>query len=329
MRERRLRELHREWSGGKRAASDMLKLTAGEHLRDEADYSPAESLIFGKLVGELLDRAGLLDRFAFAREIAALRHTPASVVTRLLDDDHLVASCVIEHAPFSDLELLKLIGARDCERVHCAIARRPALSETITDVLIGKGRPEVLTAIAGNRGARLSRASLEMLCDTAVRQSAMGKALAKRPDLPAHISGVLNRRLEVRHLVHATLSDEEIIELVIGGDEEAEEVAIAWRSPLSITITDFLIGRGRPRVLLTIAGNVGARISSGGFEVLAAIATDHAEMDEALARRSDLPAEIARHLHRRLGERMRARIAELVARDLARGRRPFVLRQQA
>lgn len=329
MRERRLRELHREWSAGKRAASDILKLAAGEHVRDESEYSAAEGKVFATLVSDLLERAGLLDRFAFAREIAALRHTPASVIARLLEDDHLIASCVIENAPFSDLELLKLIGSRDCERVHCAIARRSALSETITDVLVGKGRPEVMTAIAGNRGARLSQASLEMLCDTAVRQSAMGKALAKRPDLPAHISGVLNRRIEVRHLVHASLSDDELIDMVTVGDAESEEVAIAWRSPLSMVITDFLIGRGRPRVLLTIAGNVGAKISSNGFDVLASIATDHSEMDDALARRGDLPTEIARHLHRRLGERMRARIAELVARDLSRGRRPFVLRQPA
>ncbi|NLH79849.1 MAG: DUF2336 domain-containing protein, partial [Phyllobacteriaceae bacterium] len=85
--------------------------------------------------------------------------------------------------------------------------------------------------------------------------------------------------------------------------------------------------RGRPRVLLTVAGNVGARISRRGFDALSAVATAQADMDEALARRSDLPVEIARNLYRRIGERMQARLDELIARDLARGRRPYVLRQ--
>lgn len=327
MREKRLRELYREGTGGSRPAPEMLKRLAELHGRDTTELTPVESQIFNKLSIALLDKAGLLDRFAFARDVAPLPHTPQTVIARLLDDDHLVASSVIEHAPFTDLELLKLIATRDGERVHGAIARRAQVSETISDVLIGKGRPEVLTALAGNKGAKLSRASLEMLCDTAVRQSAMGKALARRSDLPPQVASLLNRRLEARELVHAVLSDEDLIGMVVGTDKEAEEVAIAWRSPLSIQMTDFLIDRGRPRVLLTIAGNVGAKISARGFDVLSSIATDHSEMDEALARRGDLPTAIARHLHRRLGERMRARIDELVARDLGRGRRTFVLRQ--
>lgn len=326
MREKRLRELYREGTSGTKPAADVLKLLAEAHGRDTSELTPAESQIFSKLSLILLDKVGLLDRFAFARDVAALAHTPQTVITRLLDDDHLVASSVIEHAPFSDLELLKLITTRDTERVHTAIARRAQVSETISDVLIGKGRPEVLTAIASNKGAKLSRASLEMLCDTAVRQSAMGKALARRPDLPPQVASMLNRRIEARALVHAALSDDDLIGMVVSNDKEAEEVAIAWRSPLSETMTDFLIDRGRPRVLLTIAGNVGAKISSRGFDVLSTIAADHSEMDEALARRADLPTAIARNLFRRLGERMRARIDELVARDLARGRRAFVLR---
>lgn len=327
MREKRLRELYREQTGGRTSAPEMLKRLAEVHGTDTGELRPTESQIFTKLALVLLDQAGLLDRFAFARDVAALPHTPQSVIVRLLDDDHLVASSVIERAPFSDLELLKLIATRDTERVHSAIARRSDVSEMISDVLIGKGRPEVLTALAGNAGAKLSRASLEMLCDTAVRQSAMGKALARRSDLPPQVASMLNRGIEARALVHAELSDDDLIALVISNDKESEEVAIAWRSPLSLPMTDFLIARGRPRVLLILAGNVGAKISPRGFDLLSAIATDHADMDEALARRGDLPNSIARNLHRRIGERMRERIDALIARDLARGRRPFVLRQ--
>jgi len=327
MREPRLRELLRDATGGARPAAEQLRRLADEHARDASDLSPTESQIFSKLATTLLDKAGLLDRFAFARDVAPQRNTPKTVIDRLLADDHLVASSVVEHAPFADLELMKLIGTRDDGRIHCAIARRETVSETITDVLIAKGRPDVLTALAGNGGAKLSPSSLEMLCDTAVRQSLLGKALARRKDLPPQVAAMLNRRMEARHLVHAELSDGDLIDIVVAGDKEDAEVAIAWRSPLSITVTDFLIERGRPRVLLTVAGNVGAQISRRGFDVLSGVATAQTDMDEALARRSDLPVEIARNLYRRIGERMQARLDELIARDLARGRRPYVLRQ--
>ncbi|NLH80199.1 MAG: DUF2336 domain-containing protein, partial [Phyllobacteriaceae bacterium] len=241
MREQRLRALLRETTNGPRSVAEQLRRLAAEHAQDTSELTPTESQIFAKLATALLDKAGLLDRFAFARDVAPQRNTPRSVIERLLADDHLVASSVVEHAPFADLDLLKLIGSRDDSRIHCAIARREGVSETITDVLIGKGRPDVLTALAGNAGAKLSPSSLEMLCDTAVRQSLLGKALARRKDLPPQVAAMLNRRLEARHLVHAELSDGDLIDLVETADKEDAEVAIAWRSPLSIVVTDFLI----------------------------------------------------------------------------------------
>lgn len=328
MRERRLRDLYRDWTGGQRPHPELLKRLAEELMRHDGAMTSPEAQIFSKLALALLEKVGLLDRFAFARNVSGHPHVPPSVVSRMLDDDHLVASAVIEYAPLTDVDLLKLITTRDNDRVQCAVARRRDVSEAITDVLVARGRPDVLAALAGNQTARLSQSSLETLCDTAVRQSAMGKALARRPDLPPQVSSLLKRRLEARHLVVAELSDDELVEIIAANEREAEEVAIAWRNPLSMGMTDFLIDRGRARVLLTVAGNIGAKISTRGFDLLSTIATHQPEMDDALARRGDLPPTIARFLHRRIGERMRLRIDQLVARDLARGRRPFVLRQK-
>ena len=328
MRERRLRELYRNWTSGQRPHPELLKQLAEELVRHDCELTSAEGQIFSKLALVLLDKVGLLDRFAFARTVSGHQHVPPVVVGRLLEDDHLVASAVIENAPLSDAELLKLLTTRDNDRVHAAIARRRGVSEAITEVLVSRGRPEALAALAGNQSARLSQSCLEALCDTAVRQSAMGKALARRPDLPPQVAASLKRRIEARHLVTAELSDNELVEIIAAHEREAEEVAIAWRNPLSMGMTDFLIDRGRARVLLTVAGNIGAKISTRGFDQLSSIATHQPEMDDALARRGDLPPEIARFLHRRIGERIRLRLDQLIARDLARGRRPFVLRQK-
>lgn len=325
MREDRLRALYRDVTRGDRQTADLLRRAANEHAGDPTPYSGVEAQLFAKIAVLLLDAAGLIERAAFARDVAALPHTPPTVITRLLEDDHVVAVPVLELSPLSEIELLRLVSHGGVERTHCAIARRETVGETLTDVLVGEGRPPVLQTIAENPGAKLSRTSLEMLCDAAARLTAVGTAMAQRSDLPAGTVALLERRMAVHPLTVAKHTDDALITIVTNGDE-AEEVAVAWRSPLSVRMTDFLIARGRRRVLVIVAGNTGAEISQMGFLVLATIATDHPEMDQALARRSDLPLGIARHLQRRLSNRMQMRIDELVARDLARGRRPFVLR---
>lgn len=326
MREARLRALYRDVTNGVRPASELLRRAAAEHGVESAPYTSVESQIFARCVTLLLDAVGLIERAAFAREVAALPHTPPTVLARLLDDDHLVVAPVLELAPFSDLELLRLVAARDVEREHCAIARRERLGESVSDVLVVQGRPHVLTTLAGNRAIGLSRQSLETLCDVAVRLTTVGAALARRSDLPGEIVEMLARRMDAHHLVVAEFSDDALIAIVAEG-EEAQEIAVAWRSPLSVRLTDFLIARGRNRTLLVVAGNTGAQISALGFLVLSSLAVDMPDMDAALARRTDLPPEIARNLYRRVADQLQARIDRLIVRDLARGRRSYVLRQ--
>lgn len=327
MRERVLRELHRESGQGRTSPAQLMGRLTQELEREPTELTAIEAQIFTGLAVAQLAKASLLERFAFARDVSAFANTPRPVVTRLLEDDHLVAAAVIEQAPLAETDLLRLICAKDSERVQCAIARRPDLGEAISDLLVAKGRPAVLAELAGNRRVTLSKTSLEILCDAAVRQTAMGQALARRSDLPPPIAALLKRRIEARHLVHEDLSDDELKTLLETRGGEAEEVAIASRAPLSVDMTDYLIDRGRPCVMLALAGNVDAKISDRGFDVLSNIAARQAQMDETLARRHDLPPIIARNLVRRLGERMQARLDDLIRRDLGRGRRTFVLRE--
>lgn len=329
MSEKKLREFYREWTSGSRPPADILKRMGEEHVRTPGELTSAESQIFAKLASVLLDKSGLLDRVAFARTVAGAPHTPPAVVLRLIDDDHLVASAAIECAPLCDLDLLKLVATRDAERLQTAIAHRRVVSETLCDVLVGRGRPEVHAALAANPGARLSRAALETLCDAAVRNVAVGKALQKRTDLSPQTEALLARRLEARRLVTADLRDGELCDLLLSADREADEVAIASRTPVSTLLGDFLIARGRMRVLLTLAGNIGAKLSPRALETLGAMGRDTPEMDDALARRGDLPAEVARDVGQRIAERMRLRIDALAAKELARGRRGILLRQPA
>jgi uncharacterized protein (DUF2336 family) len=124
---------------------------------------------------------------------------------------------------------------------------------------------------------------------------------------------------------HSQMSDDEVGRLIDPADE-GKCLAIAKRAPVSVDITDKLIGTTFPKVMLALARNLSAEISLGGFEILSDVAIEDAEMDEALSGRPDLPPEIARKLTRVMEKRTRARISDMIERDRAKGRRPFVLR---
>ena len=154
------------------------------------------------------------------------------------------------------------------------------------------------------------------------------KAVARSQRLPPRLRQRLladNNMVAAPIIETAPLTDEELIGIV---DPTNENVclSIARREPLSTAVADILIAGGQPKVLLALARNVEAELSYSAFEILSDIAVNGAEMDEALSSRPDLPPEIARKLTKALERRTRQRLAAMMERDRAKGRRPFVLR---
>lgn len=122
------------------------------------------------------------------------------------------------------------------------------------------------------------------------------------------------------------LSEARILALLDADKREITHLMIAQRMNNGIPVTDRLNDEGTMKVLLTVAVNPTARLSRSSFERLGEIAIDKPEMDSALAHRADLPVDIARRLHRQVGQTSSRRIAAMMARDGTRRRSGFVLR---
>lgn len=95
---------------------------------------------------------------------------------------------------------------------------------------------------------------------------------------------------------------------------EPHLLAIAARRRLSERVTDVLVSHGNDNVAGALAGNEGARMSEGGFTVLARHAAADDRVLDLLIMRRDLPDEIATELLPVLAASLRARMATL---DLA------------
>lgn len=104
------------------------------------------------------------------------------------------------------------------------------------------------------------------------------------------------------------LSDEALAELA-GSQSEAHVMAITRREHLSLSVTDAVVARGGPEVLVSVTENFGAEISDKAFHRLADAANDHVALQNALTYRGDMPADVARRLMAILPRRARERLS--------------------
>ncbi|MDK9696936.1 MAG: DUF2336 domain-containing protein [Siculibacillus sp.] len=123
----------------------------------------------------------------------------------------------------------------------------------------------------------------------------------------------------------ARLSDHELVTVMMRDNSESTLLVIAGRSGTGIPVTDRIVEHGTVKVLLVLAANDEAKLSMGTFARFSNMTAAQNDMDLALAKRSDLPIEIAKALHQRISERSRRRVEEMMIRDSHRGRRYLAL----
>jgi uncharacterized protein (DUF2336 family) len=126
-------------------------------------------------------------------------------------------------------------------------------------------------------------------------------------------------------ILTAPFTDSELIDMIENGDL-ARRLSITQRANLTVPVTDQLVTSGELPVLVGLARNTTAKLSRTSFEVMASVASSDTDLDKALAVRSDIPAEVAHKLSRRVRAATEARMSKLIKDDLARKRPPLVLR---
>jgi uncharacterized protein (DUF2336 family) len=86
--------------------------------------------------------------------------------------------------------------------------------------------------------------------------------------------------------------------------------ALSRRSPLLEQVTDLIVERGETRVLVSTAGNAGARFSEYGLTMLVGRAAESDHLTVLVGCRSDLPGYLLSRLIARASEAAKRRLAE-------------------
>jgi len=179
---------------------DALKSGASEHrvqlLRRITDLFLSESnrlneeqvSVFDDILTHLAHRIEERVLAQLSLKLAPVGNAPMNMIKCLAEDDNIsVARPVLEQSTrISEQDLIEI--AKHKSQAHLfAIAGRDSLSESLTDVLVGRGDVRVASKLARNAGARFSSVGFAVLVKRADGDDGMAESLSKRTDIPQNI----------------------------------------------------------------------------------------------------------------------------------------------
>jgi len=151
-------------------------------------YSEDEIWTFGEVIGRLADEIEVTARVQLAKRLARFDGAPVNIIHKLAFDDSIdVAGPILRGS--ERLEPYALV-ANVCTKGQShllAISQRKSLEETVTDVLVTRGNPEVVNSVATNSGARISEFGFLHMIQRAEGDSILAEQLGLRKDIPRHI----------------------------------------------------------------------------------------------------------------------------------------------
>lgn len=150
-------------------------------------YSEQQVELFGEVFKTLVAVIELKTRVKLARHLATSPDAPATLVRAFAFDDAIaVAAPVLSQSMIlSEADLAVSASTQGQDHLY-AIAQRRSISEAITEILIHRGEPKVVHAVAGNPGARLSDGSFGELVARSASDAELALRVGGRHDIPRH-----------------------------------------------------------------------------------------------------------------------------------------------
>jgi uncharacterized protein (DUF2336 family) len=184
-------------------------------------YSDDEIWTFGEVIGRLADEIEVTARAQLSKRLARFEDAPVNIIHKLAFDDSIeVAGPILRES--GRLEPYALV-ANVCTKSQShllAISKRETLDESVTDVLVTRGDPEVVTSVATNKGAQFSEFGFLHMVQRAEGDNILAEHLGLRKDIPRHVfqqliakaSDDVKRRLqderpEMDQHIQSTVSD--------------------------------------------------------------------------------------------------------------------------
>src|SRR5262249_53829981 len=147
-------------------------------------FNTDQVALFDDVMGRLIDRIETRALAELSRRLGPVANAPEGVVRRLARNDAIaVAGPVLgQSARLGEADLVEIAASKG--QAHLlAIARRQALGETVTEVLVRRGNPYVKRNVAANPAAAFSAATYGELVVSARGDGTLAERMARRADI--------------------------------------------------------------------------------------------------------------------------------------------------
>ncbi len=148
----------------------------------------AERDLMAQILRSLIHEVELQVRANLAEQLAKDDNAPPDLIATLANDDIEVAHAILVASnALDDAELIEII-ARRTRQHRVAIATRDAVSENVSDALVGSGETDVMVTLIGNDGAAISDGTLAELVEASREQEAFQSPLLNRNELSPRLA---------------------------------------------------------------------------------------------------------------------------------------------
>lgn len=157
-------------------------------LQDAAGGRAEHVDLFDRILNSFMAGIETKALASLSQRLAAIADAPVKVVRRLaIHDDISVAEPVLLHSPCIDDAALNEIARSKSQSHLLAIACRPRLNATVTDMLIARDDAVVIRYAANNPGAQFSEAGYLALVKLSKNDGALAELVKHRSDIPQRI----------------------------------------------------------------------------------------------------------------------------------------------
>jgi len=156
-------------------------------LAGSGTYSKQQIELFDEIFKTIVTVIELKTRVKLAHHFATDANAPATLVRAFAFDDALAVAAPVlsQSTALDEADLVLCCSTQSQGHLH-AIARRQTISEAITELLIQRGEPAVVRAVAKNPGARISDRSFGELVVRSGDDAELAVHVGTRCDIPRH-----------------------------------------------------------------------------------------------------------------------------------------------
>lgn len=196
---------------------DMTDRIAGAYA--QTALSQHENMIAEQIFRLLLRDTEVRVRITLAEHVKSSTVIPHDIIKRMAKDVEEVALPVLQYSQvLTDDDLVELINASNEPSRHVAICKRPKVSTTVSDTLLGKGSEVVVAALADNEGAEISEAGVGKIIESHRDNNELMQRLVNRQNLPVAavnklinaVSSTLADTLKKKYNISADHIDQEV-----------------------------------------------------------------------------------------------------------------------